>query len=100
KPNDIQPFTDYAMRSSGSDMSINIMQTIYDFQQNSSDTNVINELGQMASTELQRSIDEIIAFKLKRFNFFPTKIVMSSFILVVGFAAAVLVYHLSSINLS
>ncbi|PEY45588.1 hypothetical protein CN356_31995, partial [Bacillus cereus] len=53
KPNDIQPFTDYAMRSSGSDMSINIMQTIYDFQQNSSDTNVINELGQMTSAELQ-----------------------------------------------
>ncbi|EJQ20160.1 hypothetical protein CN266_04750 [Bacillus cereus] len=100
KPNDIQPFTDYAMSSSGSDMSINIMQTIYDFQQNSSDTNVINELGQMASAELQRAIDEIIAFKLRRFNFFPTKIVMSSFILVVGFAAAVLVHHLSSINLS
>ncbi|MCU4851724.1 hypothetical protein OCD08_19715 [Bacillus paranthracis] len=100
KPNDIQPFTDYAMRSSGSDMSINIMQTIYDFQQNSSDTNVINELGQMTSAELQRAIDEIIAFKLKRFNFFPTKMVMSSFILVVGFAAAVLVHHLSSINLS
>ncbi|UYX55856.1 hypothetical protein M3Y14_32010 (plasmid) [Bacillus thuringiensis] len=100
KPNDIQPFTDYAMRSSGSDMSVNIMTTIYDFQQNSSDTNVINELGQMASAELQRAIDEIIAFKLKRFNFFPTKMVMSSFILVVGFAAAVLVHHLSSINLS
>ncbi|MEB8716604.1 hypothetical protein GH876_26505 [Bacillus thuringiensis] len=100
KPDDIKPFTDYAMRSSGSDMSINFMQTVYDFQQNSSDTNVINELGQIASAELQRAIDEIIAFKLKRFNFFPTKMVMSSFILVVGFAAAVLVYHLSSINLS
>ncbi|MEC3299207.1 hypothetical protein P9006_32215, partial [Bacillus thuringiensis] len=100
KPDDIQPFTDYAMRSSGSDMSINFMQTVYDFQQNSSDTNVINELGQIASAELQRAIDEIIAFKLRRFNFFPTKMVMSSFILVVGFAAAVLVYHLSSINLS
>ncbi|HDR6259336.1 hypothetical protein ABR780_26630 [Bacillus cereus] len=100
KPDDIKPFTDYAMRSSGSDMSINFMQTVYDFQQNSSDTNVINELGQIASAELQRAIDEIIAFKLRRFNFFPTKMVMSSFILVVGFAAAVLVYHLSSINLS
>ncbi len=99
KPNDIHPFTDFAMRSSGTDMSILFMQTIYDFQQNSYDTNVIDELGKIASAALQRSIDEIVTFKLKRFTFFPTKIVMSAFLIVVGFAAAILRYNLSSINL-
>jgi hypothetical protein len=99
KPNDIQPFTDFAERSSGTDMSILFMQTIYDFQQNSYDTNVIDELGKIASAALQRAIDEIITFKLKRFTFFPTKIVMSAFLIVVGFAAAILKYNLSTINL-
>lgn len=99
KPNDIQPFTDFAIRSSGTDMSVLFMQTIYDFQQNSYDTNVIDELGKIASAELQRAINEIVAFKLKRFSFFPTKIVMSSFLIVIGYAAAILVYNLSTISL-
>ncbi|MGH0686061.1 hypothetical protein [Bacillus mycoides] len=99
RPNDIQPFTDFAIRSSGTDMSVLFMQTIYDFQQNSYDTNVIDELGKIASAELQRAIDEIVAFKLRRFTFFPTKIVMSSFLIVIGFAAAILVYNLSTISL-
>ncbi|AWC30987.1 hypothetical protein R6231_14620 [Bacillus cytotoxicus] len=99
KPNDIQPFTDFAIRSSGTDMSVLFMQTIYDFQQNSYDTNVIDELGKIASAELQRAIDEIVTFKLKRFAFFPTKIVMSSFLMVVGYAAAILVYNLSTVSL-
>ncbi|MFF2884761.1 MULTISPECIES: hypothetical protein [Bacillus cereus group] len=99
KPNDIQPFTDFAERSSGTDMSVLFMQTIYDFQQNSYDTNVIDELGKIASAELQRAINEIVAFKLKRFAFFPTKIVMSAFLIVIGYAASILVYNLSTISL-
>lgn len=98
-PNDIQPFTDFAMRSSGTDMSILFMQTIYDFQQSSYDTSVIDELGRIASAELQKGIDEIVAFKLKRFTFFPTKIAMSAFLIVMGYAVAVLVYNLSTISL-
>ncbi|EJR50079.1 hypothetical protein IIO_06392 [Bacillus cereus VD115] len=99
KPNDIQPFTDFAERSSGTDMSVLFMQTIYDFQQNSYDTNVIDELGKIASAELQRAINEIVAFKLKRFAFFPTKIVMSAFLIVIGYAASILAYNLSTISL-
>ncbi|AFU17161.1 lipoprotein, putative (plasmid) [Bacillus thuringiensis MC28] len=99
KPNDIQPFTDFAERSSGTDMSVLFMQTIYDFQQNSYDTNVIDELGKIASAELQRAINEIVAFKLRRFAFFPTKIVMSAFLIVIGYAASILVYNLSTISL-
>jgi len=99
RPNDVQPFVDFAIRSSGTDMSVLFMQTIYDFQQSSYDTNVIDELGKIASAELQRGIDEIVTFKLRRFTFFPTKLVMSSFIVVVGFAVAVLMYNLSTIRI-
>lgn len=99
KPNDIQPFIDYANRSSGTDMSVLFMSTIFDFQQSTFDTSVIDELGKISSEELINGIDEIITFKLKRFIFFPTKIVMSSFVIVVGFAIAVLIANLSTIDL-
>jgi len=96
KPNDIQPFVDFAMRQSGTDMSVLFMTTVYDFRQSTKDTSVIDELGKIASEELMNGIDEIIRYKLQRFTFFPTKIVMSSFIIVLGFAVSVLVYNLSN----
>ncbi|MEY8742816.1 hypothetical protein AB9M62_25465 [Bacillales bacterium AN1005] len=99
KPNDIQPFIDYANRSSGTDMSVLFMSTIFDFQQSTFDTSVIDELGKLASEELINAMDEVSAFKLRRFVFFPTKIVMSSFIIVVGFAISVLIASISSFNL-
>lgn len=98
KPNDIEPFIDFANRSSGTDMSVLFMSTIFDFQQSTFDTSVIDELGKIASEELINGIDEIINFKLKRFVFFPTKIVMSSFIVVIGFAIAVLLANLPNMN--
>lgn len=90
RPGDMRPFSDYADRSSGSDMAHLIMSTVYDFQQSTQDTTVIDELGKMASDHMMDAIDQIIAMKIKRFGMFPTKIVMSSFILVIGFAAGVL----------
>lgn len=98
-PSDIQPFIAYAERASGTDMSVLFMSTIFDFQQTTFDTSVIDELGKIASEELMTSIDEIINFKLRRFVFFPTKVVMTSFIMVLGFAVAVLVANLSTIQL-
>ncbi|MGG4263775.1 hypothetical protein [Peribacillus simplex] len=98
KPSDIQPFIDFANRSSGTDMSVLFMSTIFDFQQSTFDTTVIDELGKIASEELITSIDEIINFKLRRFVFFPTKIVMSSFVIVLGFAIAVLIANLSNMQ--
>lgn len=97
-PSSIQPFTDFAERSSGSDMSVLFMSTVFDFQQSTHDTTVIDELGQLASEELIGGIDEIIEFKLRRFVFFPTKIVMSSFIIVIGFAAAVLYFNIQAMD--
>lgn len=91
RPGDIQPFYDFAERSSGSDMAYLIMGTIYDFQETTTDTTVIDELGKMASEQMMKAIDEIIGFKIKRFGMFPTKVVMSSFVLVIGLAAGILI---------
>ena len=99
-PESIQPFIDYAERSSGTDMSHLFMTTIFDFQQSTFDTSVIDELGQMASEDMMESIDEIIAMKLKRFAMFPTKGVMSSFILVAGLAVGIMINNLSQLDFS
>ncbi|ANZ96223.1 hypothetical protein BFC19_12185 (plasmid) [Brochothrix thermosphacta] len=99
KPNSIVPFTEYAEKTSGSDMSILFMSTIYDLRQGTSDLSIITELGQIASEELMRSIDQIIEYKSKRFLLFPTKITMSTFLIVIGYAVAVLIYNIKDINI-
>ncbi|EOF89166.1 TPA: hypothetical protein IWN98_001262 [Enterococcus faecium] len=98
RPNDIQPFVEYAEQTSGTDMSVLFMQTIYDIRQGSADLDVIEELDRLASEELMAGIDSIIDFKSRRFVFYPTKIAMTSFILVVGFAVGVLFLNLKDIN--
>lgn len=100
RPGDIQPFYDFAERSSGSDMAYLIMSTIYDFQESTTDTTVIDELGKMASEQMMDAIDEIIAFKIRRFGMFPTKVVMSSFILVIGLAVGIVIDAVSQFDFS
>lgn len=97
-PTNIQPFEDFAERSSGSDMSSLFMQTIFDFQQSTSDPQVIEELGELASKDMMSSIDDIIAMKLRRFAMFPTKVVMCSFILVVGLAGGIVMDNFKDLN--
>ena len=89
-PHNIQPFLDYAERTSGTDMSYLFMSTVFDYQQSTSDVSVIDELGKLASEDMMYAVDEIIDFKINRFELFPTKVVMSSFILVVGVAAGIM----------
>lgn len=98
RPNDIEPFVDFANRSSGTDMSVLFMSTVYDYQQSSHNTTVIDELGKISSDELMKGVDEIIEYKLRRFVFFPTKIVMTSFVLTLGFAIGVVVHSVSGID--
>lgn len=98
-PASLKPFTDYAERSSGTDMSHLFMSTIFDFQQTTFNTSVIDELGKIAAQDMMESIDEIIEMKVRRFNMFPTKVTMSSFILVIGLGAGLLFYNLQDIEI-
>lgn len=97
-PESLEPFTDFAERSSGTDMSHLFMSTIYDFQQSTFDVSVIDELGRMASEDMMNSIDEIIEMKLRRFVMFPTKVVMSSFILVAGLGVGLMIENFKGLN--
>lgn len=97
-PESLEPFTDFAERSSGTDMSHLFMSTIYDFQQSTFDVSVIDELGRMASEDMMSAIDEIIEMKLRRFVMFPTKVVMSSFILVAGLGVGLMIENFKGLN--
>lgn len=97
-PESLDPFTDFAERSSGTDMSHLFMSTIYDFQQSTFDVTVIDELGRMASEDMMSAIDEIIEMKLRRFVMFPTKVVMSSFILVAGLGVGLMIENFKDLN--
>lgn len=99
-PESIQPFLAYAERSSGTDMSHLFMSTIFDFQQTTFNTSVIDELGRIASEDMMESIDEIIAMKIRRFNMFPTKMVMTSFILVIGLGAGLLFHNTKDMQIN
>lgn len=99
-PSDLKPFTDFAERMSGTDMSHLFMSTIFDFQQSTFDVSVIDELGHMASEDMMNAIDEIIEMKIKRFVMFPTKVVMSSFILVAGLGVGLMLDKFSELDFS
>ena len=97
-PQSLAPFTAFAERSSGTDMSHLFMQTIFDFQQSTSDSSVIDELGRIAAKDMLSAVDDIIEMKLRRFSMFPTKIVMSSFVLVVGLGLGLMLHNFKAID--
>lgn len=100
-PGKIQPFIDYANKASGSDLSILFMSTIFDIQQGSTNTDVINGLDQLASEELLLRIDMIIDSKLRKFVLIPTKMTMSSMLLIIGFVVgyAITIFQNISIDI-
>ncbi|WP_176471681.1 hypothetical protein [Shouchella clausii] len=99
-PESLKPFTDFAERSSGTDMSNLFMSTIFDYQQSTFDVSVIDELGRNASEDMMSAIDEIVEMKLRRFSMFPAKIVLSSFIIVAGVGVGFMVDNFKDLDLN
>ena len=84
-PNSSEPFKNFALNASGEDEAVLFMHTLYDYQQHSYDKSIIQELGRMASDDLFKGVDEIIEFKLRKFNMFPTKLTMINLLIVLGY---------------
>ena len=91
-PNSEEPFKKFALTASGTDQAVLFMTTLYDYQQNTFDSSIIEELGKMASEQLFNGVDEIIEFKLRKFNMFPTRITMLSLIIVFGYMISTFVH--------
>lgn len=97
-PNSIKPYEDYAMAVSGSEMSILFMSTLYDLEQGAINLQVIDRLGQLSSAEMMQGIDQIIAFKIKRFQLLFTKMMTSIVVLIIGFALALFLYQIGQVG--
>jgi hypothetical protein len=91
-PNSEEPFKQFALNASGTDQAVLFMTTLYDYQQNTFDSSIITELGKMASEQLFNGVDEIIDFKLRKFNMFPTKITMLSIIITFGYMISTFIH--------
>lgn len=91
-PNSEEPFKEFALNASGTDQAVLFMTTLYDYQQNTFDSSVITELGKMASEQLFNGVDDIIDFKLRKFNMFPTKITMLSIIITFGYMISTFIH--------
>ncbi|MCY9367507.1 hypothetical protein MOF14_12270 [Bacillus spizizenii] len=98
-PNSEEPFRQFALDASGTDQAVLFMTTLYDFQQSTSDTSVIQELGQISSQELFKGVDDIISYKLRGFFMFPTKLTMATLLIVGGYCLSMIVETIKSISL-
>lgn len=96
KPNDINPFMEYAEKASGTDEATLFMSTLFDISQGAVDMTVIDELGKQATKSLMEGIDTIIAFKSKKFTMFPTKITLLNLIIIFSYVIAITWYMLQT----
>ncbi|MGQ9024174.1 MULTISPECIES: hypothetical protein [Bacillus] len=97
-PGSIEPYKRFAIESGGTDSAVSFMTILYDYEQQATDEQVINELGKKASNELFDGIDEIVRIKLNRFAFFPTKITLAQFIIFIGVMSAAIYDLLTNLN--
>lgn len=91
-PGEVAPFIKYAEQASGTDTSVLFMSTLFDIRQGAVDMSIIDELGQMATAQLMDGINQIIAFKTKKFTFFSTILTFMNLIIVIGFGVGITWY--------
>lgn len=99
QPNQVTPFLQFADEASGTDEARTFMQTLFDFQQNTDDMDILDALSLQASEELFRGIDDISQIKLNRIMLFPSLFTMSVLIPILGFVGLKIWNQFISLNL-
>lgn len=84
----VSNFSKFAESCSNSDRAVLIMTAIHDKTEYSDDASVVLELGEIASRELFKQVDQAILIKTTRLNSPPTVITMSSLLFVVSYAVS------------
>lgn len=96
-PSSPRPFMNFSKRMANTNLSDNFMSALYDIRMGSKDLTGIYALGKMSSDEFMESVDKIIATKIQKFFFFPTKFTMMNIVIILGFAIAIAVYQLTAL---
>ena len=74
------------------------MTLIYDIAQGATDDSIVDELGKEVSAQLMDVIRDIVEFKQKRFNLFPSAIVAPNMILILGYMVCVMIYQFAQLR--
>jgi hypothetical protein len=95
-----EPFLKFARKMSGTDFSLTFMNVLYDINCGLTDITVVENLSELATKEMNESMQSIADMKEHKFVMFPTKITMLSLVLVFSFAIAMGIYYIKDAGVS
>ena len=98
RPNDIEPYIEFAENMSGTDFSVTFMSLLYDISQGATDDNIVDNLGKEVSSQLMDVIKDIVEFKERKFSNFPTAIVAPNMILIIGYMICTMIYQFAKLK--
>ena len=90
-PEDPGPFMAFAHEFSASDSAEMIMGTIQQMYQGHVDDHNIRALADLANQDMLRQIDDVITYKITKFNNLTTRVAMCSMIVIFGFFGLLMV---------
>lgn len=100
RPEDKQPYVDYAMKVGGTDFAITFMETIYDIRQGSANLNIVERLSRESNEQVQGLMKEIVRMKNKKLLMIATKATMPVMIIILGSIVAIAVHSFSGVDIN
>lgn len=93
-PDDKQPYVNYAEKVANNDFSLTFMETLFDIRQGSASLDIIERMSRESNEQIQNLTEDIIQLKSKKFLMFPTKVAMTSIIIIIGCTVAILMQNI------
>lgn len=100
RPEDKQPYVDYAMKVGGTDFAITFMETIYDIRQGSANLNIVERLSRESNEQVQGLMKDIVRMKNKKLLMIATKATMPVMIIILGSIVAIAVHSFSGVDIN
>lgn len=100
RPEDKQPYVDYAMKVGGTDFAITFMETIYDIRQGSANLNIVERLSRESNEQVQGLMKDIVRMKNKKLLMIATKATMPVMIIILGSIVAIAVQSFSGVDIN
>lgn len=84
RPGNINSFKDFAKSCSGTEIAEDICVALYDWQQNSTSDKQLDRLKDSINIALDQRVEEMMNSKLDKFDFYSTRVLLSTVLLSVG----------------
>lgn len=97
-PDDKQPYINYAQKVANNDFALTFMETLFDIRQGSASLAIIERMSRESNEQIQNLTEDIIQLKSKKFLMFPTKVAMTSIIIIIGCTVAILMQNIQGFS--